>query len=347
MEKTAVVFGATGQVGSYLCESLLEKGYNVVGIKRRSSTNNCWRLKNILTFPYFNLAEGDITDAVSIYNVIGEHKPNEIYACAAQSHVHTSFEQPQYTAMVDYIGQINILEAMRKFDIQSKLMFCATSEMFGSSMGNLYTRGTEEDPNLAFYYQNEKTELCPQSPYAISKVAAFQTNKLYRTAYNMFICSAIMFNNESPRRGEEFVTRKITKWIGDNYSKIKLGYQPLVNADKLNLGNLDASRDWGSSKDYVEALQLMLQQESPDDYVIATGETHTIKELLDVAFGYINITDWTPYVYVNPKFIRPAEVPYLRGDMSKAREKLGWSPTTTFKELIEEMVESDIRKENR
>ena len=162
----------------------------------------------------------------------------------------------------------------------------------------------------------------------------------------MFICCGVLFNHEGPRRGEEFVTRKITKWIGDNYSRLKLGYKPILKEEKLNLGNLEASRDFGSSKDYVESMYLMLQQDIPDDYVIATGETHTIRELLDVAFGYINITDWTPYIYINPKFIRPAEVPYLRGDMQKAREKLGWSPKTTFKELIEEMVEADIRKEN-
>ena len=333
MEKTAMVFGVTGQLGSYVAEKLLDKGYKVVGVKRRSSTNNCWRLKNILHFPFFNLVEGDVTDAVSIYDLISTHKPDIIFALAAQSHVHTSFEQPQYTAMVDYIGQINILEAMRKFVPLSRLIFAATSELFGNNV----------DEN---YYQNENTVFHPQSPYAISKLAAFHTTRLYRESYNLFACSSIMFNNESSRRGEEFVTRKITKWIGDNYNKLNRGYKPILNEEKLNLGNLDASRDWGCSRDYADALIMILEQDTPDDYVIATGETHTIKELLDVAFGYININDWTPYVYVNPKFIRPAEVPYLRGDMSKAREKLGWSPKTTFKELIEEMVEADIRKEN-
>ena len=333
MGKTALITGINGQDSSYLAEYLIEKGYTVIGVKRRSSTNNCWRLKNIITNPSFNLVEGDVSDAVSIYNIVDKYKPDEIYNLAAMSHVHTSFEEPQYTSIVNYVGVINVLEAARKFLPSSKIYQASTSELIGT--------GINIDG-----FQNENTNFTPQSPYAIAKLAAHHTCQLYRKAYHMFICCGILFNHEGVRRGEEFVTRKITKWIGDNYSKIALGYKPLINEDKLNLGNLDASRDFGCAKDYVESMYLMLQQDTPDDYVIATGETHTIKELLDVAFGYINITDWTPYVYVNPKFIRPAEVPYLRGDMSKAREKLGWSPTTSFKELIEEMVESDIRKES-
>jgi GDPmannose 4,6-dehydratase len=333
MEKVALLTGINGQDSSYLAELLLNKGYKVIGLKRRASTNNCWRIKNILKDPLLEIVEGDMIDAVSIYNIVDKYKPDEIYNLAAMSFVASSFEEPQYTAMVNFIGVINVLEAVRKFSPKSKTYQASTSELLGTAINE---NG----------FQNENTIFIPQSPYAISKLAAHHTCRLYRKAYNMFICCGVLFNHEGKRRGEEFVTRKITKWIGDNYDKLRLGYKPITNEDKLNLGNLEASRDFGSSKDYVESMYLMLQQDTPDDYVIATGETHTIRELLDVAFNYINIADWTPYVYVNPKFIRPAEVPYLRGDMKKAREKLGWSPTTTFKELIEEMVEADIRKEN-
>jgi len=333
MDKTALITGINGQDSSFLAELLLDKGYKIIGLRRRASTNNLWRLKNILKDPSLEIVEGDMSDAVSIYNIIDKYKPDEIYNLAAMSFVASSFEEPQYTAAVNYIGVINVLEAVRKFSPKSKIYQASTSELLGTAINE---NG----------FQNENTIFIPQSPYAISKLAAHHTCRLYRSAYNMFICCGVLFNHEGTRRGEEFVTRKITKWIGDNYSRLKLGYKPILKEEKLNLGNLEASRDFGSSKDYVESMYLMLQQEVPDDYVIATGETHTIRELLDVAFGYINIIDWTPYIYINPKFIRPAEVPYLRGDMQKAREKLGWSPTTTFKELIEEMVEADIRKEN-
>lgn len=333
MDKTALITGINGQDGSFLAELLLDKGYKVIGLRRRASTNNFWRLKNILKDPSLEIVEGDMSDAISIYNIIDKYKPDEIYNLAAMSFVASSFEEPQYTSAVNYIGVINVLEAVRKFSPKSKIYQASSSELLGTAIND---NG----------FQNENTVFIPQSPYAISKLAAHHTCRLYRSAYNMFICCGVLFNHEGTRRGEEFVTRKITKWIGDNYSRLKLGYKPLLNEEKLNLGNLEASRDFGSSKDYVESMYLMLQQDIPDDYVIATGETHTIRELLDVAFGYINIRDWTPYVYINPKFIRPAEVPYLRGDMQKAREKLGWSPKTTFKELIEEMVEADIRKEN-
>lgn len=333
MDRIALLTGINGQDGSFLAELLLEKGYKVIGIKRRSSTNNCWRLHNILDSPNFILVDGDVTDSISIYNIVDKYKPDEVYNLAAMSFVGSSFEEPQYTAMVNYVGVINVLEAVKKIVPKCRVYQASTSELLGTAVN--------KDG-----YQDENTIFIPQSPYAISKLAAHHTCRLYRQAYNMFICCGILFNHEGVRRGEEFVTRKITKWIGNNYSKINNGYKFLLNEEKLNLGNLEASRDFGSSKDYVQSMYLMLQQDTPDDYVIATGETHTIRELLDVAFGYININDWTLYVYVNPKFIRPAEVPYLRGDMTKAKEKLGWQPTTTFRELIEEMVESDIRKEN-
>lgn len=332
--KIAIITGITGQDGSYLSEFLLQKGYKVVGLKRRASTNNLWRIKHLLGDSNLVLVDGDVSDAVSIYNLIDKYKPDEIYNLAAMSFVASSFDEPQYTAMVNYVGVVNILEAVRKFSPATKVIQANTSEMFGNSCNE---NG----------YQSENTVYKPQSPYAISKVAAHHTCRLYRDAYNLFICCSIMFNHESVRRGEEFVTRKITKWIGDNYDILKFNFIPVSEDAKLHLGNLDASRDFGSSEDYVESMYLMLQQNEPDDYVIATGETHTIRELLDVAFAHIGIEDWTPYVVSDKKYMRPAEVPYLRGDMTKAKEKLKWSPKTTFKELIEKMVDADIEGYNR
>ena len=327
-QKTSMLIGCTGQDGSYLAELLLSKGYKVIGVKRRSSTNNLWRLKDILDNPNFEIVEGDITDAISVYNLVDKYKPDELYNLAAQSHVHTSFEQPQYTAMVDYIGVVNILEAVRKLSPKTKIYQAGTSEEFGSNV----------DENG---FQNEDTEFKPQSPYAISKVAAHQMCKLYRQAYGLFICVGVLFNHESPRRGEEFVTRKITKWIGDNYNKLKEKDSSLANKNKLNLGNLDASRDWGHARDFVYAMYLMLQQDNPDDYVVATGETHTIREFLDVAFKVVDVDNWEPFVYINPEFVRPAEVQYLRGDYKKAKDKLGWKPQISFEALVSEMVNSD------
>jgi len=330
-QKTALIFGVNGQDGSYLAELLLLKGYKVIGVKRRSSVNTCWRLINIISHPNLSLIDGDISDAISVYNIVAQYKPDELYNLAAQSFVHDSFEQPQYTTIVDYIGVINILEAIKKFSPKTRVLQAGSSEEFGNNF------------EIGFA-QNETTEFKPQSPYAIAKVAAHQLCQLYRNAYNIFASVTIMFNHESPRRGEEFVTRKVTKWIGDHQDMLKNKIIPISNDDKLNLGNLDACRDWGHSRDYVESMYLVLQQDEPDDYIVATGETHSIRELLDVAFAKIDIIDWSPYVYVNPKFIRPAEVPYLLGDMNKAKQKLGWSPKTSFKELIEEMVEADIQR---
>lgn len=330
-QKTALIFGINGQDGSYLAELLLSKGYKVVGVKRRSSVNTCWRLVDFISNPNLSLVDGDISDAISVYNIVAQYKPDELYNLAAQSFVHDSFEQPQYTTIVDYVGVINILEAIRKFSSLTRIYHSGSSEEYG----NNYEIGKK---------QNENTIFKPQSPYAIAKVASHHICNLYRDAYNLYVSVGIAFNHESPRRGEEFVTRKITKWVGDHQDMLKYRIVPISNDAKLNLGNLDASRDWGHSRDYVESMYLMLQQDEPDDYVIATGETHTIKELLNVAFNYVGISDWSPYVYVNPKFMRPSEVPYLCGDMTKARNKLGWSPKTSFKELIEEMVEADIQR---
>lgn len=324
-----MISGVNGQDGSNLAELLLNKGYKVVGIRRRSSTNNLWRLTNILNDSNFELVEGDVTDAISMYNIVDKYKPDEFYNTAAQSFVAASFEEPQYTANVDYIGVINILEAVRKFSPNTRIAQFSTSEMFGSSV--------DDDG-----FQDENTPFSPQSPYAVAKVAAHNLCRIYRNAYNLFACCPIMFNHEGPRRGEEFVTRKITKWIGDNYDKIKTE-KALNNSAKLNLGNLDASRDWGNSRDFMQAVYLMMQQDQPEDYVIATGETHTIREFLDIAFGCIGVRDWAPYVYINQKFIRPAEVPYLRGNYSKIKNKLGWKPETSFEELVELMVKSDLK----
>ncbi|MCK5604983.1 GDP-mannose 4,6-dehydratase [Candidatus Pacearchaeota archaeon] len=339
--KLACITGANGQDGSYLAELLLKKGYKVIGVKRRSSTNNLWRLESILNHENFEVVEGDITDSASVYNLVDKYKPDELYNLAAQSHVHTSFEQPQYTTMVDYIGVINILEAVRKLSPKTKVYQAGTSEEFGSNV--------DEDG-----FQDENTEFKPQSPYAIAKVAAHQVCKLYREAYGLFVCVGILMNHESPKRGEEFVTRKITKWIGENYWRMqKQSVQicgsfnsvtpPIKNEDKLNLGNLDASRDWGHAKDFVEAMYMMLQYDKPDDYVVATGETHTIRDFLDMAFKRVGIDDWTSYVYINPKFVRPAEVEYLRGKYKKAKEILGWTPSFTFNDLVEEMVLEDVK----
>lgn len=330
-QKTALIFGINGQDGSYLAELLLSKGYKVIGVKRRSSVNTCWRLVDFISNPNLLLIDGDISDAISVYNIVAQYKPDELYNLAAMSFVGASFEEPQYTASVNYVGVINILEAIRKFLPSIKMYHASTSELLGTAIN--------KDG-----YQNENTIFIPQSPYAIAKLAAHHTCRLYRDAYNIFVCCGVLFNHTGVRRGEEFVTRKITKWIGDHQDMLKYKIIPISNDAKLNLGNLDASRDFGASKDYVESMYLMLQQDEPDDYVIATGETHTIRELLNVAFNYVGISDWSPYVYVNPKFMRPAEVPYLRGDMTKARNKLGWSPKTSFKELIEEMVEADIQR---
>ena len=325
--KTALITGITGQDGSYLAELLLDKGYMVYGIIRRSSSFNTGRINHIYADPHdpnsrLKLLYGDLTDASSIAKIIRTVKPDEIYNLGAQSHVRVSFDSPEYTAESTGLGTLRILEALRESGINAKFYQAGSSEMFGNS----------SPP------QNENTIFAPRSPYGIAKVYSHFITKNYRDAYGMFAVNGILFNHESPRRGETFVTRKITRAL----AHIRLGTQK-----KLFLGNLDARRDWGYSKEYVEAMWMMLQQPEPDDYVIATGEMHSVSEFLEEAFSYAGL-DWRDYVVIDPKYFRPTEVDQLCGDASKARAKLGWRPKTTFKELVRLMVDADteaVRKE--
>ena len=323
--KTAIIFGVTGQDGSYLTELLLEKNYYVVGVARRVSTDNTSRILHLLDHPAFELQLGDITDTFSIYNILSEYSPvAEVYNLAAQSHVGTSFEQPGLTWDVTGKGVLNILEGVSAVTPEAKFYQASSSEMFGDSVTNLHGES----------FQNENTPFNPQSPYAIAKLAGHHAVRLYRESYGLHASCGILFNHESERRGDKFVTRKITKWIGDNYDSL--------GENKLDLGNLYAERDWGHARDYVYAMWLMLQQEESDDYVVCTGETRTVEEFLVEAFRCINIWDYKEYVGIDEDLIRPAEVDYLRGDCSKARDVLGWKPKISFEQLVEIMVEFDL-----
>ena len=327
----AIIFGITGQDGSYLAELLLEKGYEVVGITRRVSVPTLNRITHIL--PKIKIIEGDITDAFSVSNVIKEEAPDEIYNLAAQSHVGTSFKQPSLTWDVTAGGVLNILEAIRYSGRKDDIKFyqASSSEMFGKNY-NL-REGLAE----MIKYQDEKTPFMPQSPYAIAKLAAHHLVRNYRDSYGIFACSGILFNHESERRGEKFVTRKITKWIGEFVAS---GMDTEFSA--LRLGNLDAKRDWGHAEDYVRGMWEMVQHETPNDYVVATGETHSVREFLDIAFRHIGIDDWDDFVVIDPEFYRPAEVDYLLGIPAKAKRVLGWKPEISFQKLVERMVDSDV-----
>jgi GDPmannose 4,6-dehydratase len=320
--KKALITGITGQDGSYLAELLLEKGYEVHGIMRRSSSFNTERVDHLYVDPHkksnFLLHFADLSDSGSIGALIREIQPDEFYNLGAQSHVRVSFDIPEYTGEVTGLGVLRCLEAIRQFSPLTKFYQASSSEMYGKVL---------EIP------QNEETPFYPRSPYGCAKVYGYYITKNYRESYNMHASNGILFNHESPRRGETFVTRKITMAL----AKIKLGLQ-----DKLYLGNLDAKRDWGHARDYVEAMHLMLQQEQGDDYVIATGETHSVKEFLEEAFSYLKL-NYQDYVEIDKKYFRPAEVDLLLGDSSKAIEKLNWKPKTTFKQLVKEMVEEDIK----
>jgi GDPmannose 4,6-dehydratase len=318
--KRALITGITGQDGSYLAELLLAKGYEVFGIIRRSSSFNTERIDPIYQDPHstdyrLRLVFGDLDDASSINRIIQTTQPTEIYNLGAQSHVRVSFDVPDYTANTVAMGTLRLLEAVRESGARCRLYQASSSEMFGSS----------PPP------QNEDTRFRPRSPYACAKVFAHQLCQNYRDAYGLYICCGILFNHESPRRGIPFVTRKITRAA----ARILHGLDK-----KLFLGNLDAQRDWGFAGDYVEAMWLMLQQERPDDYVIATGESHSVREVLDVAFGTLGL-DWTKYVETDLRYLRPTEVDHLCGDASQAAAKLGWKPRVRFRELIEMMVRSD------
>jgi GDPmannose 4,6-dehydratase len=321
MLKKALITGITGQDGSYLAELLLDKGYEVHGIVRRASTFNRGRLDGIYSDPQLTgtrlfLHYGDLGDG-SLVRLLARLQPEEIYNLGAQSHVRVSFDNPEYTTDVNATGAVRLLEAIRESSVKSRFYQASSSEMYGLA---------HEVP------QTENTPFHPRSPYAASKVYAYWITVNYREAYGLHATNGILFNHESPRRGEGFVTRKITRAV----AHIVAGLQK-----KLYLGNLDAKRDWGYAKEYVEAMWLMLQQEKPDDYVIATGETHSVREFLEEAFGYVGL-DWSKYVVQDPRYLRPTEVDSLVGDYAKARCKLGWQPKTTFKALVKLMVDADI-----
>ena len=331
MTKIAVITGINGQDGSYLAEYLLEKNYTVVGLHRRSSTNTSYRIDHLLTNKNLILEEFDLTDPSSCNYILDKYKPHELYNLAAMSHVATSFKQPSTTFQIDTIGVVNLLEAIVHISPQTRFYQASTSEMFGAN----YSTRTNPQTNEIEYYQDENTPFAPQSPYAVAKLASHRLVQIYREAYNIFSCSGILFNHESPRRGENFVTRKITKYIGQLENHI------LHNKSKLHLGNLQAKRDWGHAQDYIVAMSLMLQSDSPDDYVISTGQTYTVEQFLVRAFGLVN-KNYTDYVYIDPDLYRPCEVNFLRGDCSKATNKLGWKPKVSFDTLVQQMVTSDI-----
>ena len=322
MAKKALITGITGQDGSYLAEFLLDKSYEVHGLIRRSSTFGTERIEHIYQDPHEKGAHlflhyGDLTDGVGLRQVLTKVQPDEVYNLGAQSHVRVSFDQPVYTAQVDAVGTLRLLEAIRDLGLPARFYQASSSEMYGKVV---------ETP------QTEKTPFYPRSPYGCAKVFSYWQTVNHREAYEMFACNGILFNHESPRRGQTFVTRKITRGA----TRIKVGLQ-----DKLYLGNLDAKRDWGFAGDYVEAMWAMLQQDEPDDYVIATGETHSVREFLDEVFGQLNL-DWQQYVEIDPRYFRPTEVELLLGDATKAREKLGWTPEVDFQELARLMVEHDL-----
>ena len=369
--KSALITGVTGQDGSYLAELLLEKDYKVIGLKRRTSTDNLERLSKCVNHPNFSIVEGEVADSGCVYKLIDKYKPDEVYNLAAQSHVGTSFEQPDFTFQVNTLGPLHFLEAIRSFSPNTKFYQASTSEMFGKNYTeksyDVYDEMYDGNSNkvIESKYQDEDTVFMPQSPYAIAKTAAHHLVRVYREAYNIFGCCGILFNHESERRGEHFVTRKITKWIGEFMawiSRHNIQYSDLVFDEdeiyipgriskdqgfqfpKLRLGNLEARRDWGHAEDYVVAMYSMMQKENSDDYVIATGKTYSIKEFLNEAFSSIDIWDWNNYVVVDPKFYRPAEVEYLLGLPTKARDSLGWTPKTEFQELVHLMVDHDINE---
>lgn len=344
--KTALITGITGQDGAYLAQYLLKKGYEVHGVKRRSSMFNTERIDHLYQDPHesdvkFHLHYGDLTDATNLIRIVQETQPDEIYNLAAQSHVQVSFETPEYTANSDALGTLRLLEAVRILGLSAKTKFyqASTSELYGK---------VQEIP------QRETTPFYPRSPYAAAKIYAYWITVNYREAYNMFACNGILFNHESPIRGETFVTRKITRAV----ARIKLGLQK-----ELYLGNMDSKRDWGYAGDYVRAMWMMLQQDTPDDFVIATGETHAVREFVIIAFRYvgidvvwqgagveevgINVATGAVLVRIDKRYFRPTEVEFLLGDPAKAKEKLGWTPRVTFEELVRLMVEEDLKLAER
>jgi len=322
MTRRALITGITGQDGSFLAELLLEKGYEVHGVIRRASTFNTDRIEHLYKDPHENsrlkLVYGDLNDSSSLNTILRNVEPDEIYNLGAQSHVRVSFDVPEYTSEVTGLGTVRLLEAIRDVGIKPRFYQASSSELYGKVI---------ETP------QTETTPFYPRSPYACAKAYSFYITVNYRESYGLFACNGILFNHESERRGETFVTRKITRAA----TRIKLGLQK-----KLYLGNLDARRDWGYAKDYVEAMWLMLQAEEPEDFVIATGETRSIREFLDATFGQLDL-DWKEFVELDPRYLRPAEVDLLLGDSSKARTKLGWAPKVSFAEMVKIMVDHDLQ----
>jgi GDPmannose 4,6-dehydratase len=317
MAKRALITGITGQDGSYLAELLLEKGYEVVGTVRRSSAPNLWRIDHLLG--RITLKPADLLDQLSLLRVIDEVRPSEIYNLAAMSFVPASWDQPMLTGEFNAQGVTRLLDAVRQVDTSIKIYQASSSEMFGK---------VREVP------QTETTPFYPRSPYGVSKVFAHYITINYRESYNLFAVSGMLFNHESPRRGLEFVTRKVSNGV----ARIKLGLD-----DTLSIGNLDAHRDWGFAGDYVRAMWLMLQQSTPDDYVISTGVAHSVRDLIQIAFAHVGL-DWEKHVRIDPAFLRPAEVEHLLGDASKARKELGWTPLVDFKQLVEMMVDADVAR---
>ena len=325
--KRALITGITGQDGSYLVELLLQKGYEVHGLIRRSSSFNTGRIQHVFQDPHepnpkLHLVYGDLNDASSLNRILRNIHPDEVYNLAAQSHVRMSFDIPEYTAEITALGTLRLLEAIRDVGLQPRFYQASSSEMFGQ---------VQEVP------QRETTPFYPRSPYGCSKAFAFHLVRNYREAYGLFACNGILFNHESPRRGETFVSRKITRAA----TRIKVGLQ-----DTLYLGNLEAKRDWGYAPEYVEAMWLMLQHSAADDYVIATGEMHSVRELVETAFGCVGL-EWERYVKIDPRYLRPTEVDLLVGDPAKARRELGWQPKVTFQELVRLMVEADLELAER
>jgi GDPmannose 4,6-dehydratase len=357
----AIIFGVTGQDGSHLSELLLEKGYEVIGVARRCSNSNSQRLATSIKHKKFELLTGDITDTFSVKDILSSNGDvDEVYNLAAQSHVFVSFKQPTLTWDITAKGCLNILQSIVDLNLKTKFYQASSSEMFGKN----YDESYDEYNAPTIKYQDEDTPFMPQSPYAIAKLAAHHLVRNYRDSYGIFACSGILFNHESPRRGEQFVTRKITKWIGEFVNWTTTLHSFNLNTDdedaiiaidsgsifpKLRLGNIEARRDWGHAADYARAIVLMMNHDTPDDYVISTGETHTIKEFLEEAFycvgmDYDGIEEYNKYITIDPAFFRPSEVDYLLGDCSKAKKILGWKPTYSFKDLVQEMVEYDIHE---
>ena len=332
--KTAIIYGVTGQDGSYLSEFLLSKGYTIYGVTRRSSVDNTSRIAHLLNKTDFNLVQGDVTDYSSIDRLLNEVQPDEVYNLAAQSNVGTSFNQPLLTWNVTGQGYLNILEVIRQMGNRPRFYQASSSEMFGDQY-NL--------DNNREKYQDERTKFAPQSPYAIAKLAGHSAVSLYRRSYDLFACGGILFNHESERRGERFVTRKISRYVADLYWATQTGR----SIPKLKLGNLSAKRDWGHAEDYVTAMWMMLQHDYADDFVISTGNTYSVEDYLKQAFKCINIVEYMQYVEIDESLKRPSEVPYLRGISKKAERRLNWKPNITFDNLVTRMVRHDLQNNSQ